>query len=183
MEIRFVKDSDLREVLDIYQYYIKNTDITFDYEVPLLPAFKDSLQETMMSMPFLVAVEENQVVGYAYANKFKGKKAYDWAVETTIYIDHKCTHQGIGVKLYDALFSILKELGYCRCYACITYPNPGSIAFHQKFGFEEVGMFHRSGYKFGRWIDMIYMELSLQETDDPQPPKSIHEIDFESRWL
>lgn len=180
MEVRLVKDSDLSEVLDIYQYYIKHTDVTFEYDVPQLATFKDQIQDIIREMPFLVAIENNQVVGYVYASKFAKKKAYSWSVETTIYLDKDYLHKGIGKVLYQTLFKILKKMGYCRCYACITYSNPDSTRFHKKFGFKDVGIFHQAGYKFNRWLDVIYMEKDIQKLKHPDFPRSIHEIDMDS---
>jgi len=108
-------------------------------------------------------VLENRVVGYTYASSFKDRAAYDWSVEVTVYINQDCKAKGIGKELYMALEEILKKQNIINLYACITYPNPSSIGFHEYMGYKTVGCFTKCGYKLGLWIDMIWMEKIIGE--------------------
>lgn len=161
MEIRMVETKDAKEILDIYAPYVQETTITFEYEVPTLAEFTKRIVQISKTMPYLVALEDGKIVGYGYASKYRQRKAYDWSVELSIYVDRQHKHLGIGTKIYDHLFFLLKELGYCRGYACITYPNPASEAFHSTYGFKKIGVFHKAGYKFDTWLDVLWMEYDL----------------------
>ncbi len=117
------------------------------------------------------------VVGYAYANTFKGRKAYDWSVETTVYVKKNCKRMGIGRVLYDQLEKSLKSMGILNMNACIAVPvhedpylSDDSFHFHSTLGFSMVGRFHNSGYKFDRWYDMIWMEKIIGNHEG-QPPE------------
>ena len=109
-------------------------------------------------------------MGYAYANTFKNREAYDWSVETSIYVDENSRGKGLGLQLYKALENLLKKQGILNVNACITNPSEESkyvtkesILFHEKLGYRHVGTFHNSGYKFDEWFDMSWMEKSLGE--------------------
>ena len=114
--------------------------------------------------------ESGKISGYAYTGAFKGRAAYDWAVETSIFIRQGCHGQGIGKGLYRELERYTKEQQICNMYACIAYPRvedayltKGSVHFHEHMGYKEIGHFHQCGYKFHRWYDMVWMEKILQE--------------------
>ena len=120
--------------------------------------------------PYIKAVDNGQIVGYAYAGCFKDRRAYDWSVETTIYVRQDCKRMGIGRLLYDRLDHELKSMGILNMNACIACPeqeskylNDDSIRFHSRLGFSEVGRFHDSGYKFNQWFDMVWMEKMIGE--------------------
>ena len=168
--IRDVRTSDAERLLEIYDYYVKNTAITFDYETPSLEAFVRRMEHTMETYPYLVIEKDGCIKGYAYAGVFKDRAAYDWSCEMTIYLDHDAQKQGLGRMLYEALEARLKEMGILNLYACIGYPEvedeyltKNSAAFHEHLGFVKVGEFHECGYKFGRWYNMIWMERMIGE--------------------
>ncbi|MFV0395004.1 MAG: GNAT family N-acetyltransferase [Coprobacillaceae bacterium] len=175
MEICFVSQEDSQAILDIYAYYVENSVFTFEYDVPTIEEFTKRIENTTRKYPYIVAKEDNTIVGYAYASGYRARAAYQWGVELSIYLNPKIQHQGIGTKLYSVLLNMLKELGYFRAYACITIPNPTSIAFHQKFNFKEIGVFHKCGYKHEQWLDVIWLELNLQD-GEPQPIRPIEMI-------
>lgn len=165
IEIRKATVNDCKELLEIYSYYVKNTAISFEYDVPLEEEFTDRIKNISRKYPYLVAIKDGKIVGYAYANTFKNRRAYDYSVETTIYIDRNFHHQGIGKKLYTELEKELKEMKIRNMYACIAftenenqYLTNDSKKFHQAMGFELVGTFHKTGLKFDQWFDMIWME-------------------------
>lgn len=158
MNIRIAKPEDAKELLNIYNYYVKNTTITFEYDTPTIEEFENRIKNTLAKYPYLVAEADNKIYGYAYASAFKGRRAYDWAVETSIYIQNDNSRSGIGTLLYNELERYLKLQNIINLNACITYPNKKSENFHKRFGYETVAHFTKCGYKFGQWNDVIWME-------------------------
>lgn len=173
--IEKVTTADAPELLRIYAPYVKNTAISFEYEVPSVEEVEGRIRSITRRYPYIKAIIDGKIVGYAYANEFKGRAAYDWSVETTIYIDQKYKQKGIGKALYISLENLLKTQGFLNMNACIAYiENPNeylsndSTTFHTKMGFKKVAHFHDSGYKFNRWFDMIWMEKIIGEhTSNP----------------
>lgn len=160
MRCRIASPADATRLAEIYAPFVADTAVTFA-TVPLTAA--DFLHKMEGPYPFLVCEEEDRVVGYAYAALFREKEAYRWDVELTIYIEAAAQGKGAGTALMRALLALLRAQGYLTAYSCITLPNPGSIALHRRFGFEEIGRFPRSGYKLGRWHDVVWLALPLGE--------------------
>jgi len=174
--IRVAEPADAEELLKIYAPYVKKTAITFDYEVPTLEEFTEKITGLLTKYPVLVAEAENRIVGYAYADTFKNKKAYDWAVETTIYVAEDCKKKGIGRLLYNELEGLLKRQNIVNLNACIAYAEEedeyltnDSVRFHEKLGYRMVGEFRQCGYKFHRWYHMVWMEKHIGEHVMIQP--------------
>ncbi|PKM71402.1 MAG: GNAT family N-acetyltransferase [Firmicutes bacterium HGW-Firmicutes-17] len=175
--IRGAKISDVEELLGIYAPYVRETAITFEYTVPTIEEFSERMKKTLTKYPYLVAVQETEILGYAYASEFKNRTAYDWAVETTIYVKQESRKSGVGKKIYQALEAVLKKQNICNLYACIAYPNPGSIGFHEHMGYQTIGHFLKCGYKFETWYDMIWMEKMIGEhISNPAPFRAITEL-------
>ena len=175
--IRDAAPSDAERLTEIYAWYVHNTAVTFDYEVPSAEAFRARMASTMARYPYLVAERGGELVGYAYAGPFVGRAAYDWSCELTIYLDPVARRQGVGRRLYEALEAALGSMGVRNLYACIGWPeaedeylNRDSAAFHARLGFREVGHFQRCGCKFGRWYDMIWMEKVIGDHPAGCPP-------------
>jgi len=162
---------DLAEkLLGIYAPYVVDTAITFEYEVPTIEAFRQRICRTLERYPYLVAFMGDEPVGYAYAGPFKSRAAYDWAVETSVYVRQDLKGQGIGKSLYQTLEAYLVRQGVENVNACITYPNPASVAFHEALGYRQTALFSKCGYKLGRWHDMIWMEKHLGNHEVPPKP-------------
>ena len=176
--IRIVRPEDAKELLNIYAPYVRETAITFECEVPSVQEFTRRIEHTLARYPYLAAVDSSgAIAGYAYASVFHERPAYDWAVETTIYVSKDHRHLGLGRFLYDALETALKAQGILNANACIGYPETedeyltkNSARFHEHLGYHLVGMFHNCGYKFGRWYRMIWMEKELGPHLAVQPP-------------
>ena len=175
--IRDAEVEDAQRLLEIYAYYVKNTAITFEYEVPARSEFQERIRNTMRRYPYLVAERNGVIQGYAYAGPFVGRAAYDWSCEMTVYLDRAAQKCGLGRILYEALEDRLREMGVLNLYACIGYPEREdeyltrhSADFHAHLGFTAVGQFHNCGYKFGRWYHMIWMEKIIGEHRRDQPP-------------
>ena len=175
--IRTASAADAPALLKIYRPYVENTAITFEYDVPSTEEFASRIQHTLRKYPYLVAEEKGTLLGYAYAGPFHERPAYDWAVETSIYVDQSLKHRGIGRRLHDALETALREQGILNMNACIAcidvedeYLTNDSPRFHHHMGFQMVGKFHKSGCKFGRWYDMIWMEKIIGDHREPPFP-------------
>ncbi|MBR6395373.1 MAG: GNAT family N-acetyltransferase [Lachnospiraceae bacterium] len=170
MNIRSATKEDAARLLEIYAYYVTDTAITFEYEVPSLSEFEGRIENTLKKYPYLVIEDNGVIYGYAYAGVFKGRAAYDRSCEMTIYLDKDAKKKGYGKKLYTALEEELKKRGMLNLYACIGSPivedeylTRNSEEFHAHLGYTKVGTFHKCGYKFGRWYDMCWMEKLIGE--------------------
>lgn len=168
MKIEKVRPSDAGELLGIYAPYVKNTAISFEYEVPTEEEFAERIRTISAKYPYIKAVENGKILGYAYGAAFKGRPAYDWSVETTIYVREDCRNKGVGRILYQSLERSLKNMGILNMNACIAVPSENdpyltdaSQRFHRRMGFSQVGIFHHSGCKFNRWYDMVWMEKMI----------------------
>lgn len=171
--IRIATEQDAERLLEIYAYYIKNTAITYEYDVPSIEEFAARIRRILKGYPYLVAEENGKIVGYAYASRFHERKACDWAVETAIYVDKDIKKKGIGKALYIALEKALSYQNIISLNACIAKPlvedeylTMNSIHFHEHVGYRFAGEFYKCGYKFGRWYDLVWMEKFLMEHPD-----------------
>lgn len=174
--IRTAGESDAPALLNIYAPYIVNTAITFEYTVPSTEEFAGRIRRTLQKYPYLVAEQQNKILGYAYAGPFHERAAYDWAVETSIYVDQTQRHTGIGRLLHDALEHTLQAQGILNmnaCIACTSKEDPhldnNSIEFHTHMGYRLVGEFYQCGYKFHTWYNMVWMEKQIGEHRKDQP--------------
>lgn len=163
--IRKATPSDAERLLEIYGYYVQNTAITFECATPSLEEFTARMVRTLEHYPYIVAERDGIVVGYAYAGPLNPREAYDWSCETTIYVAHDARKGGLGRMLYEALEAELASMGILNLYACIGLPDAddeylttNSADFHEHLGFAHIGTFHKCGFKFGRWYNMIWME-------------------------
>jgi phosphinothricin acetyltransferase len=113
------------------------------------------------SLPWLVFVEDEKLIGFAYAGSWGSRSAYRFTVESTVYVTPNLGSRGIGTQLYNDLLSELRKRSRHSVIAVISLPNPASIEFHEKFGFQRVGSFQEIGRKFDQWIDVGYWQLVL----------------------
>lgn len=161
---------DAKKLLEIYAPYVRNTAVTFEYDVPSVLAFENRVSSIVEKYPYLVAVLNGTIVGYAYASSFHERAAYMWAAELSVYVDEKYHRRGIGSALYQKMEELLQKQNVTNLYACIAYPNPESIGFHEKEGYQLVGHFSKCGYKLGCWWDMVWMEKIIGEHKNPPKP-------------
>lgn len=168
--IRPATEADAAEMLGLYAPYVIHTTVTSEYEPPSLDEFLGRMRTYTAKMPWLCCEIDGQIVGYGYASPHRKRAAYQWSCETSIYTRMGWHRRGIASALYTALFDILAYQGYYSIYVGITCPNPRSMAFHMSMGFERMGAYHNSMYKFGQWRDVIWMGKSLRHHDgEPQP--------------
>ena len=171
--IRPAAVSDAEQLLRIYSYYVENTAVSFELETPSVGEFAKRIERITEKYPYLCAEKDGRIIGYAYANTFKERAAYDKCVELTIYLDRDERRRGAGKKLYEALEPALAERGITNLYACIGVPAEGDLDygidrasehFHSRMGYTLCGEFHRCGYKFGRYYSMIWMEKIIDSS-------------------
>lgn len=175
--LRQAEPKDVPALLAIYRPYVEQTAITFEYEVPSQEEFAKRMEKVLQKYPYLAAESQGEILGYAYAGAFKDRAAYDWAVETSIYVKMGAKRQGIGRKLYQALEQVLKAQNILNLNACIGCPQGqegpyltyDSIRFHERMGYQMAGHFHQCGYKFNTWFDMVWMEKHLGAHLEQQP--------------
>ena len=160
--VRSASAADSVAIASIYNHFVRNTVVTFE-EVPVSADVMAQRIATIQtdSLPWLVAMVDGAVAGYACAQRWKARSAYRFAVETTIYLESGREGGGIGTKLYSALLSFLREQGMHVAIGGAALPNDASIALHQKLGFERVATFRQVGFKHGRWVDVAYWQLLL----------------------
>lgn len=168
IKIRLAEPSDAAALSAIYAKYVKETAITFEYDVPTEDEFRGRIEHTLRNYPYLVAEVEGKVVGYAYAATFKERTAYIYTVEVSIYVDIAMKGNGIGAALYKKLEEVLRLQGITDIYACIAvgpeddpYLDSSSPNFHEHLGFSLCGTFPSCGYKFNRWYGMVWMGKNL----------------------
>ncbi|QEG22654.1 GNAT family N-acetyltransferase [Mariniblastus fucicola] len=162
--IRPVQASDAAAFADIYNHYIDETIVTFEYDRVDASVFEARIRNvTDGGFPWLSFVdpETDQVVGFAYAGKWRERVAYRFVVESAIYLRDGWGGQGIGKRLYLELFQQLRERKFRSVIAGISLPNEASIATHRSMGFRKVGVFEKVGFKFDRWIDVEFWQLEL----------------------
>lgn len=160
--IRTVRDTDAEAIARIYDHYILNTVVTFEEEtIPAREMSARIAEVASASLPWLVAERHGRVAGYAYATKWKGRSAYRFTAETTVYLDPASVGQRLGTALYGELLTALRSVSIHSVLGGIALPNPASVALHERMGFRKVAHLSELGFKFGRWIDVGYWQMRL----------------------
>ena len=163
--IRRAREADIPALLDIYNYYVANTHITFDLEQHTLAERTVWFSQFAASGRYqcFVAEEGGNVIGWASSSRFKDRAAYETSVETSAYLAPGETGRGIGLRLYEALFAAVSREDVHRAYGGIALPNPASVRLHEKMGFRRLAGYHEVGRKFGRFWDVEVYERAMGE--------------------
>ncbi len=184
IKLRLAAPTDAARLLEIYSYYVRQTTVSFEYDVPTETEFRERIVEYSSDFPYIICEIDGRIEGYAYAHKYKTRYAYRYSAELSVYLSKEFTGNGIGKRLYQALIELLCEMGYKNLYGTVTGENAASIAFHKVLGFVEAGREHRVGYKFGKWIDVIIFEKIIGEKTENTfegawftTPKTVFELD------
>ncbi|GIU82770.1 MAG: N-acetyltransferase family protein [Acidobacteria bacterium] len=161
MKIRRIdpsSDSDIKQITEIYNYYIENTPQTFETDPISTDQMRKRVLEIVENYPYLVAEEDNEILGYAYATRFRLDQEFAYSASVAIYVKAGVTHKGIGTQLYMTLFDELSSTDFHTIVAAISLPNEVGVRFHEKLGFKKVAHFYQIGYKLGRWVDVGYWQ-------------------------
>ena len=184
--LRFAAPSDAAKLIEIYRPYVEGTTVTFEYDTPSEEEFSRRIVEFSRDFPYLVCESGGEAIGYAYAHRYGERFSFRFSAELSIYLAPSARNKGAGTRLYGALIELLTLMGYKNLYALVSCPNPESFAFHEKFGFKEVGRANGVGYKSGKWIDLATLERTVGDkvvTNDcalwRACPKRIGDIDAE----
>ncbi len=170
--IRAATEADAESVLAIYAPIVRDTAISFEETPPSADEIAQRMRSILPTFPYLVLEEDGEVLGYANGHVHRGRPAYRWSVETTIYVREDARGRGVGRALYGRLLEVLTRQGFHTAYAGIATPNPGSVAVHQAVGFRPLGVFPEVGFKHGRWHDVSWWYRPLNEgmpAGDPLP--------------
>jgi phosphinothricin acetyltransferase len=166
--IRAATIDDAAACARVYAPYVTGSPISFEYEAP---GAAELARRMAASHAWVVAEEDGEVVGYAYAAPHKEREAYRWTADVAIYTDAAWQGRGLGRRLYEELFARLPGLGLRVLCAVVAQPNAASDALHRSLGFEEVGVHRGIGWKFGRWHDVRLWQLRIG--GDGAPPANL----------
>jgi len=181
MHIRVATAGDAAAILQIYAPYIRDTSYTFEIEIPTEESFAERIKDYLQTYPWLLCEIDGVVAGYAYGSKHRERVAYQWSVECSVYIHDDFQRAGVGTALYSALVEILKLQQFRNLYAVINLPNERSVAFHEKMGFEYFATYEQVGYKLGKWKNVGWWRLQLNEySPEPVPPVKFAEMDTQT---
>ena len=157
--IRITNFSDAAQLCEIYNHYVLNTNVTFEEQAVTVEEMASRVEETLPSLPWLVTQDDARVLGFCYASKWKGRCAYRYSAEASVYLRPNATGKGLGTQLYLELLKELKNRSLHTVMGGIALPNDASVALHEKLGFAKVAQFRQVGHKFGNWIDVGYWQL------------------------
>jgi L-amino acid N-acyltransferase YncA len=163
VSIRPVELKDADRIAKIYGYYVRETPATFEIEVPSPDIVRDRIQAFTRSYPWLIHETEDELDGYAFAARYKERESYRYAVELSLYVDQAKAGHGIGTELFNELISACRDTDAAVLIAAVALPNEPSLRLLDKFGFSEIAVFEKVGYKFNRWIDVGYWKLEIKD--------------------
>ena len=177
---RLVTPEDTEEILAIYRQYIDTT-ITFEYTLPSPDEFRERIEHITEFYPYIAAVCDGKIVGYAYSHKAFERAAYQWNAEFSVYIDRGYQRNGIGRELYRKLIELSRLQWIHIAYGKVTSPNEPSEALHTAMGFRKLAVFDNVGYKNGAWHAVTWFELCLCPfEEEPKLPMSVWELPAET---
>lgn len=160
--LREAEEKDVSAILAIINHQIINGTAIYDYEPHSYESQQAWFRQKQKDgFPVIVAVQNSQVIGFGTYGFFRFKIAYQYTVEHSIYIDHRYIRQGVGKLIMEAIINRARDEGYHVLIAGMDSGNRSSCEFHSRFGFEEVGVFRQVGFKFDRWLDLIFMQRLL----------------------
>lgn len=173
MDIRKATEADAAAVAEIYAEHVRIGTATFDTVAPDAAAMAAKISDHLArGWPFLLAEQDGQISGYAYASQFRDRAAYAFACEDSIYIAADRRGQGVGKALLRQLIVEAEAAGFRQMLAVIGGGEPASVAVHGSMGFRHIGKMNSVGRKFGRWLDVVFMQLPLGAGDEAPP---VHE--------
>ncbi len=171
IRIRPVQPGDAESIARIYAPYVEESAITFELDAPGAGTMRERILAVTARFSWLVAELDGILCGYAYADLYRTRAAYRWAVETTVYVDRDMPRRGIGRALYAPLIEASTAAGFVTALGVIALPNDASVALHEAMGFVHAGTQTGVGYKFDRWHDIGFWQRDLapRRTDQAEP--------------
>lgn len=160
--IRTATPADAEQLCTIYNHYIEHTTITFEEKTLTTAEFEERIKRISAQYPYIVYETGGEIQGYAYVSAWRGRPAYRFTVETTVYLKPEAKGKGIGTALYAKLEDEARRYGFHAMLGCITVPNAGSIALHKKMGYVEAAEFKEVGFKFGQWLNVSFFEKVIK---------------------
>jgi phosphinothricin acetyltransferase len=151
----------------IYAPYVTDTVISLEESPPTEAEFAGRIQDVIQTHPWIVAEDENEVIGYAYAARHRVRASYRWAADVAVYVAGDRHRRGVGRALYETLFPLLVAQGFRIACAGVTLPNQASVGLHEALGFRSVGVYRNIGFKHGAWWDVGWFQLILGDPNDP----------------
>lgn len=170
LTIREAMPADAARLVEIYSYYVSDTAVSFEYKVPTVSEFEDRIKKIKKSYPYIVCLDGDKIIGYAYAGSYSEREAYNWTAMSSIYVDKEYRRCGAGSLLYKELeerlsaqniVNLLAGVAYCEQED--EYLSQDSYKFHLKSGYEEVARMKKVGKKFDRWYDLVWFQKRLME--------------------
>jgi len=180
--VRVANEADAGAIRGIYAPHVERSAVSFETAVPSADEMAARIRKLLPTHPWLVAVVDDRVAGYAYAGPHRERAAYRWSVEATAYVHPDFRNRGMGRRLYSALRAVLKAQNYVNAYGIITLPNAASIALHEACGYRPCATFHHAGYKFGAWHDVGWWQLQIAPPS-PQPAEPVAFAELDAQTL
>jgi L-amino acid N-acyltransferase YncA len=169
--INIASEKDAKQIADIYAPCVRDTFISFETEPPTTLLMSQRILTTTQKYPWLVTRRGETVLAYAYASQHRDRNAYPWSVDVGIYVLASERRTGLGRRLYEGLFQILRLQGFYNAYAGIALPNLASVKLHESHGFQALGVYKCVGFKLGAWRDVGWWHLPLKKPSaDPNTP-------------
>lgn len=176
--IRLAAPADAPAIHAIYAPLVRDTPISFELSPPAIEEIARRIESVGAQYPWLLCEGGNGfIAGYAYASRHRERAAYQWDVDVTVYVHPQARQRGVAYGLYTSLFELLRLQGFFNAYAAIALPNDASVRAHARAGFQTIGVHRQTGFKLGRWHDVLWMQLALQpHQNDPAPPRALPDI-------
>jgi phosphinothricin acetyltransferase len=181
--VRLAHPDDAPAVAAIYAPSVTSTATSFELIVPSAGEIAERIAKVSRHAPWLVLTRDGDIAGFAYATPHRERAAYQWSVDTSVYVRADQHRTGIGRMLYRVLLTLLRVQGFYAAHAGITLPNPGSVGLHEAMGFSRIAVEPSVGYKLGAWHDVGWWQLALRDrTGEPAPPLTMQEAQAQQRW-
>lgn len=176
MIIRKAAAADSDKILEIYKPYILKTVITFEYTVPSPQVFKNRVEKIISEYPYIVCEDKGEILGYCYGSRLMERAAFGWDMELSVYLKEEYRGKGIGGALYGAVMETAELMNIKNLYGLIAAPNTESERLHARFGFTHEATLKKTGYKFGRWIDLMCFRKEINQNTEVLPVKNANDL-------
>lgn len=168
--VRIAREADAGAIRAIYEPFVRASHVSFELEAPSDEEIRTRMRAALASAPWLVYETGGEVVGYAYATRFRDRPAYRWSVEVSVYVREDRRRRGVARALLTEILESLQRQGFRNAFAVIALPNPASVALFEALGFRPAGVWRDAGYKLDRWWDVGIWQRALGDGSAPVPP-------------